>query len=133
MNELQQQTKAFIESECAKLNCAGIAAPLTEGYAAICESESDASIYKMAMDITNQFFDKETVGQIVEKFNDMRKVRTVASDKDIIAIGAAGTSAAGLPWARSISSRSTPSSCKIFAPEEVSCAKIPIKRCSVPM
>jgi hypothetical protein len=40
MNELQQQTKVFIESECAKLNCAGIATPLTEGYAAICESEN---------------------------------------------------------------------------------------------
>ncbi len=82
MNEFQQQTKAFIESECAKLNCASIATPLTEGYAAICESESDASIYKMAMDITNQFFDKETVGQIVEKFNDMEALSIFGKDED---------------------------------------------------
>ncbi len=40
MNKIQADTKSFIESECIKLNCANIAAPLSEGYAAICESET---------------------------------------------------------------------------------------------
>lgn len=40
MNELQQ-TKVFIESECAKLECGEIAKPLSDGYETIYEANFD--------------------------------------------------------------------------------------------
>ena len=83
MNELQQQTKAFIESECAKLNCASMATPLTEGYAAICEAESDASIYKMALSITNQFLSEDTVNEICRRFEKFGDTSKFATKKDM--------------------------------------------------
>ena len=83
MNELQQQTKAFIESECAKLNCASIATPLIEGYAAICEAESDAGVYKMALSITNQFLSEDTVNDICQMFEKFGDTSKFATKKDL--------------------------------------------------
>ena len=79
MNELQRQVKAFIEAECARLNCADISAPLVKGYMAICEAASDAGVYKMALSITNQFLSEDTVNDICrmfEKFGDTSKLAT---------------------------------------------------------
>ena len=55
-----------------------------------------------------------------EHNGDILKVKTVASERDIIAIGAAGTSTATLPCARSTWSISTPFSRRSFAPVLVS-------------